>query len=213
MEMDIVTAISTLVGVVIGAGATAAGARAGMRRTWNLDQLKESRSFYTEIIVAANAQLILLSNLSNQVIAEFKRRLAAALVEDPSTTKFDFHHEFPQHQVEQLREATASWRTVFAKLSIYAEPDVGEVIVELDTIRARILEELNNGRPDNALAEIREFEAALAKLHRVFHRLSVKHNLLILDAVHPWRGRRKMRKYLNNQLKEGMEAGASASAP
>lgn len=197
-----IAAISGLAGAAIGGWASGIVSRNANAWMWNLQRMDESRAYFLEATEAIDEQRLALFQVLEDMKAAREKAVSLAVSAGQASGRPEFWYERPPEIRSRVAAATAQWRKVLAKRILFAEPDMADAMVAIDSARESIVSALNSGSLEEAEAGIELLGPLSRSFYRSVQRASVRHNLLVLNNVHPRLGRRTMRTQMLAELRE-----------
>lgn len=196
-----IAAFSGLTGASIGALVTVAVARSTSARQWNREIFAESRIFYVDMIETVNELHISHGASVGELKATYDE--VSKAVRDAGLKigdRVDFRHDRSPDNRERVASSTAKFRQIMAKAVIFGEEDVNNKLSTLDSAREEVVLALNAGDLGKAQPALEKMGTLLKPLYRTTQRGTTKHSLVALNSFHPFRGKKKARKALLENL-------------
>lgn len=205
-----IAAVSGLTGALIAAVVTVSVARSTSARAWNREIFLQSKAFYLSMIESINDQNQALNAAARELenaLIEARKKAAGRSPDEAAKTSIPFQRS--PEIVEQVKEATAAFRSVLAQAVIYGDVPTVRKLGVLDETREAVTLTLNENNLPAARVGLMSMDSQLNPLYRSAQREITRHNLVAINSIHLLRGRGKARKHLMANIRLLDERDAS----
>lgn len=188
-------AATGIVGTALGGVIAARTSKGAAQRQWASESYEHTRKYFGELLIATDSLRINLSNTVTKYEDERAKAVKATVKNEAAGkgVRVDFRVEQTPEELTRNGETLKEFRKVLSRVGLYGGQDLHDKIFAVDSTRAAIVGELNQGYIDAARRELEIFELEVQILRRGTQRDVGIRSLVVLNNLAPWKDRKTQR--------------------